>query len=47
MMSVIAEMMIFANAAVARRIYEAFPDAALLRHHPPPRQEAFAEVHRA
>ena len=44
MMAVIAEMMIFANAAVARRIHEAFPDAALLRRHPPPRQEAFAEV---
>ena len=44
MMAVIAEMMIFANAAVARRIYAAFPDAALLRRHPPPRQDAFAEA---
>lgn len=44
MMAVIAEMMIFANAAVAQRIHQAFPDSALLRRHPPPRQEAFAEV---
>ena len=44
MMAVIAEMMIFANASVARRIADAFPDSALLRRHPPPRQDAFAEV---
>ena len=44
MMAVIAEMMIFANSSVARRIADAFPDAALLRRHPPPRQDAFAEV---
>ena len=44
MMAVIAEMMIFANAAVAERIHQAFPDSALLRRHPPPRQEALAEV---
>ena len=36
MMAVIAEMMIFANSSVARRIADAFPDAALLRRHPPP-----------
>jgi exoribonuclease R len=44
MMAVIAEMMIFVNSSVARRIAEAFPDSALLRRHPPPRQDAFAEV---
>lgn len=44
MMAVIAEMMIAANAAVAERIHAAFPDCALLRRHPPPAQEAFAEV---
>lgn len=44
MMSVVAEMMIFANAAVAHRIAEAFPGAALLRRHPAPRPEAFEPV---
>lgn len=44
MMAVVAEMMIFANAAVARRIYHAFPRSALLRRHPAPRPEAFKEV---
>lgn len=44
MMAVVAEMMIFANSAVARRIYQAFPGSALLRRHPPPRQDAFKEV---
>ncbi|KAL4433810.1 hypothetical protein ABPG75_000251 [Micractinium tetrahymenae] len=44
MMRIVAEMMILANAAVGRRIATAFPRAALLRRHPPPRREAFAEV---
>ncbi|KAI7844065.1 hypothetical protein COHA_002209 [Chlorella ohadii] len=44
MMKIVAEMMILANAAVGQRIYTAFPRAALLRRHPPPRREAFAEV---
>jgi len=44
MMAVVAELMIAANSAVAERIYAAFPGAALLRRHPPPRPEAFAEV---
>ncbi len=43
-MAVVAELMIAANSAVAERIYAAFPGAALLRRHPPPRPEAFAEV---
>lgn len=44
MMKIVAEMMIFANAAVGERIFRAFPRAALLRRHPPPRRESFAEV---
>jgi exoribonuclease R len=46
MMRIVAEMMIYANSAVAERIYRAFPRAALLRRHPPPRQQALAEVRR-
>ncbi|KAG2445884.1 hypothetical protein HXX76_000488 [Chlamydomonas incerta] len=41
MMDVVAEMMIAANSAVAERIATAFPGAALLRNHPPPRAQAF------
>ena len=44
MMRTVAEAMIAANAAVAERIAGAFPAGALLRRHPPPRLEAFAEV---
>ncbi|GAX81333.1 hypothetical protein CEUSTIGMA_g8764.t1 [Chlamydomonas eustigma] len=44
MMDLIAEMMIWANAAVAERIATAFPGSALLRNHPPPRQVAFEQV---
>ena len=44
MMRIVAEMMIFANAAVAERTCAAVPRAALLRRHPPPRREAFSEV---
>ena len=44
MMAVVAEMMIWANSAVAQRTACAFPGAALLRRHPPPRPEAFQEV---
>jgi len=40
MMAVVAEMMIFANAAVAHRIAGAFPGAALLRRHAPPRRNS-------
>lgn len=43
-MRTVAEAMIGANAAVAKFISDAFPSAALLRRHPPPRIEAFAEV---
>lgn len=44
MMRMVAEAMIGANSAVAKRISDAFPAAALLRRHPPPPAEAFAEV---
>ncbi|KAK3260524.1 hypothetical protein CYMTET_30518, partial [Cymbomonas tetramitiformis] len=41
MMKLIAEMMIAANSAVAERIHQAFPAAALLRRHAPPGSAAF------
>lgn len=44
MMAVVAEMMIFANAAVAHCIAGAFPGAALLRRHAPPRPDGFDQV---
>ncbi|XP_064620645.1 DIS3-like exonuclease 1 [Lineus longissimus] len=40
----IAECMIYANHWVARKISEAYPTQALLRHHPPPRQEQFTAL---
>lgn len=36
--------MIHANHWVARKIQEAFPHQALLRRHPPPRQEVFSQL---
>ncbi|KAK9868213.1 hypothetical protein WJX84_011417 [Apatococcus fuscideae] len=44
MMRTVAELMIHANSTVAARIHAAFPRAALLRRHPPPRPEVFSEV---
>lgn len=44
MMDVVAEMMVWANASVAERISKAFPGAALLRSHPPPRGESLQMV---
>ncbi|XP_033023786.1 DIS3-like exonuclease 1 isoform X1 [Lacerta agilis] len=40
----IAECMILANHWVAKKIWETFPHQALLRQHPPPRQEFFSEL---
>lgn len=37
----VAECMIYANHWVARKIQESFPHQALLRHHPPPKQDFF------
>lgn len=44
MHNVVAECMIFANQAVAEKISAAFPSASLLRHHPLPKQEHFADL---
>ncbi|KAK9542198.1 hypothetical protein VZT92_000081 [Zoarces viviparus] len=40
----VAECMIYANHWVARKIQEAFPHQALLRRHPPPRQQFFSQL---
>uniref|UniRef100_A0AAQ5XAN9 DIS3-like exonuclease 1 n=1 Tax=Amphiprion ocellaris TaxID=80972 RepID=A0AAQ5XAN9_AMPOC len=40
----VAECMIYANHWVARKIQESFPSQALLRRHPPPRQELFSQL---
>lgn len=40
----IAECMILANHWVAKKIWESFPHQAVLRQHPPPRQEFFSEL---
>ncbi|XP_040270225.1 DIS3-like exonuclease 1 isoform X1 [Bufo bufo] len=40
----IAECMILANHWVAKKICESYPQQALLRLHPPPRQEFFKEL---
>ncbi|KAJ2847893.1 hypothetical protein IWW36_003615 [Coemansia brasiliensis] len=44
---VIEEAMVFANAAVARRIHRSFPKAALLRRHKSPTLERFERLRRA
>ncbi|KAH3841303.1 hypothetical protein DPMN_114762 [Dreissena polymorpha] len=41
----IAECMIIANHWVAKKIAEVFPNQALLRHHPLPKEEQFANLH--
>lgn len=40
----VAECMIYANHWVARKIQESFPHQALLRHHPPPKQDFFNQL---
>ncbi|KAG2531336.1 hypothetical protein JM16_001092 [Phytophthora kernoviae] len=40
----IAELMIFANSTVARKLVERFPTHALLRRHPPPSGDRFAQL---
>ncbi|XP_051985516.1 DIS3-like exonuclease 1 [Xyrauchen texanus] len=40
----VAECMIYANHWVARKIQKSFPHQALLRHHPPPKQEFFNQL---
>lgn len=44
MNGVVAELMIAANASVARRIYETFPNASLLRRHSQPRHDALHQL---
>lgn len=44
MQSVVAEMMIAANASVAQRIHTAFPSHALLRTHAQPRMEGLKAI---
>jgi VacB/RNase II family 3'-5' exoribonuclease len=45
-MGMVAELMIAANGAVAERIAAAFPNAALLRRHAPPRVDGLRELAR-
>ncbi|XP_056147130.1 DIS3-like exonuclease 1 [Lampris incognitus] len=40
----VAQCMIYANHWVACKIHESFPQHALLRHHPPPRQDFFNQL---
>jgi DIS3-like exonuclease 1 len=42
--SMIAEYMILANCYVAKFIYQHFPESALLRRHPLPRNDSFQEM---
>lgn len=42
--STIAELMIIANSCVAKRIVDMFPTNALLRRHPPPSGDRFAQL---
>eukprot|EP01130_Rhizamoeba_saxonica_P015586 TRINITY_DN7040_c0_g1_i6.p1 TRINITY_DN7040_c0_g1~~TRINITY_DN7040_c0_g1_i6.p1 ORF type:complete len:657 (-),score=159.72 TRINITY_DN7040_c0_g1_i6:617-2587(-) len=43
-MKLIAEFMIFANVSVAKKIYQHFPDSAILRRHPYPREDRFDDL---
>lgn len=43
-MKLVAEYMILANCSVAEFIYKKYPECSLLRRHPLPRLDAFAEV---
>ncbi|EOD04687.1 hypothetical protein EMIHUDRAFT_453800 [Emiliania huxleyi CCMP1516] len=45
--SLIEEFMVLANCAVARRVAEAWPEAALLRLHPQPEESKFRALARA
>lgn len=46
-MDVVAELMIMANSAVAKRIYSAFPGQAILRCHRPPERERLSKLEAA
>jgi exoribonuclease R len=43
-MKLVAEYMILANCSVAEFIYKKYPECSLLRRHPLPRLDAFADV---
>eukprot|EP00004_Rigifila_ramosa_P023073 TRINITY_DN6420_c0_g1_i10.p1 TRINITY_DN6420_c0_g1~~TRINITY_DN6420_c0_g1_i10.p1 ORF type:complete len:986 (+),score=289.67 TRINITY_DN6420_c0_g1_i10:225-2960(+) len=43
----IEEFMLLANISVAKKIYEAYPQSAILRRHPAPSQSAFEPLKRA
>ena len=45
--SMVEEFMLLANVAVARKIYEAFPECACLRRHPVPPQSNFDPIIKA
>ncbi len=45
--SMVEEFMLLANVAVARKIYESFPDCACLRRHPVPPQSNFDPIIKA
>ena len=40
----IEEFMLLANMSVAKKLYETFPDLALLRCHPPPPEHSLQKV---
>ena len=40
----VEEFMLLANMAVAKKIFDTFPSHALLRRHPPPKEQKLAEV---
>ena len=39
-LSLIEEFMLLANMAVAHKIWRAFPEKAMLRRHPPPKEKS-------
>lgn len=45
--SLVEEFMLLANISVAKRIYEAFPETAVLRRHPAPPADNFISLSRA
>lgn len=45
--SLVEEFMLLANISVAQRIYQAFPETAILRRHPPPPLENFNALNQA
>ena len=40
----IEEFMLMANMSIARRISDTFPEGAMLRRHPPPKQVSIEEL---